>query len=94
MKLNTVNVLAEKNHETQTLYNTGIIQLHGEVEGYYNTIITVTVVAEDGSVGEYIIYVLHDLDFASLAEVKDISILGDDGISYFGLEFKKQYLCL
>src|SRR5690554_906599 len=88
MKLNTVNVLAEKNHETQTLYNTGIIQLHGEVEGYYNTIITVTVVAEDGSVGEYIIYVLHDLDFASLAEVKDISILGDDGISYFGLEFK------
>ena len=86
MKLNTVNVLANKNHETQTLYNTGIIQLHGEVEGYYNTIITVTV--EDGSVGEYIIYVLHDLDFASLAEVKDISILGDDGISYFGLEFK------
>src|SRR5690606_33495411 len=44
--------------------------------------------AEDGSIGEYIIYVLHDLDFASLAEVKDISILGDDGISYFGLEFK------
>lgn len=88
MKLNTVHVLAEKNHETQILYNTGIIQLHGEVEGYYNTIITVTVVAEDGSIGEYIIYVLHDLDFASLAEVKDISILGDDGISYFGLEFK------
>lgn len=87
VKLNKVNVLAEKNHHTQILYNTGVVNLHGEIEGFYNTIITITVVAEDGSTGEYIIYVLHDLDFASIAEVKDITVIGDNGTSYFGLEF-------
>ncbi len=86
-KISLVNVVAEKNHETQKLYNVGIVKLHGEIEGYYNTIITVSVESESGLVGEYIIYILHDLDFAGLAEVKDISIIGDNGISYFGLEF-------
>ncbi|HHX76438.1 MAG TPA: hypothetical protein GX698_03570, partial [Acholeplasmataceae bacterium] len=86
--INRVNVIAEKNNNTQVLYNTGVVNLHGEIEGYYNTIITITVVAEDGSIGEYIVYVLHDLDFASIAEVKDISIIGNNGISYFGLDFE------
>lgn len=85
--INQVRVVAEKNNETQTIFGTGVVSLHGEVEGQYNTILPVTVVAEDGTSKDYLIYVLHELDFSNLIEIKDISIIGDDNISYFGREF-------
>jgi len=87
--VNEVNIVAIKNHLTQTILNDGNVSLKGELEGVYNTVITISVVAESGDIGEYTIYILHDLDFSSIAEIKDISIIGDDGVSYFGSDFDK-----
>ncbi|HHT55863.1 MAG TPA: cadherin-like beta sandwich domain-containing protein, partial [Acholeplasma sp.] len=86
--INQVRIEAELNNPTQKVFGNGILSLHGEIEGQYNTVLPVTVVAEDGSSEDYIIYILHDLDFSNITEIKDISIIGDDRISYFGLEFE------
>lgn len=78
---------AVKNHITQTIFNDGEVDLKGEMNGSYNTIITVTVVAESGDIGEYTIYILHDLNFDSIADIKDISIIGDDSVAYLASDF-------
>src|SRR5690606_28574978 len=86
-------VIAQVNDSGAKAFNTGSVYLEGFVDGKYHTVIKVPVMAEDGTVDEYIISIYRNVQLESLAEIYMITVLGSDAVEYLGSSnAKEQFL--
>jgi uncharacterized protein YrzB (UPF0473 family) len=82
--INTVLLEAETMHAKSNVYGIGNVLLGGFIDGKYHTIVKVSVMAEDGTVGEYSISFYRGVTLSDLAEIESLNLLGSDSVSYLG----------
>ncbi|MDY0210912.1 MAG: cadherin-like beta sandwich domain-containing protein, partial [Acholeplasma sp.] len=82
--LSSVLIEAETMHDKSNVYGIGNVLLGGFIDGKYHTIVKVSVMAEDGTIGEYSISFYRGVTLSDLAEIESLNLLGSDSVSYLG----------
>jgi hypothetical protein len=82
--INSLNIEAEANCPFAITGNTGYKVLKTTLDGLYNNIFEVTVLAQDMSTKTYTISVYRDVELADDITIGELSLRGSDGVNYLG----------
>lgn len=80
----SLTISAEANSASAIVGGTGYKVLKTTVDGMYNNVFDITVMAENMTTRTYTISVYRDVDLADDITITELSLLGSDGINYLG----------